>query len=112
MILSQDMNLTLETIKIIQHKFPWKQLFHDKKWRDKLIVGGYNTDDLTDRQNHVFRKLYNNPVANNNPLALNFLSYSVRKNFQCREFYNYEDDCDYLLKIEKETLIKYRIDLK
>ena len=77
-----------------------------------MIVGGYDTDDLTDRQNLVFRKLYNNSVANNNLLALNFLSYSVRKNFQYREFYNYEDDCDYLLRIQKETLIKYGIDLK
>lgn len=77
-----------------------------------MIVGGYDTDDLTDRQNLVFRKLYNNPIANNNLLALNFLSYSVRKNFQCRECYNYEDDCDYLLRIQKETLIKYGIDLK
>lgn len=77
-----------------------------------MIVRGYDTDGLTDRQNHVFRKLYNNPVANNNLLALNFLSYSVRKNFRCREFYNYEDDCDYLLRIEKETLSKYGIDLK
>ena len=78
-----------------------------------MIVGGYDTDDLTDRQNHVFRKLYNNPVANNNLLALNFLSYSVRKNFRCREFYNYEDDCDYLLEIKKkEILDKYGIDLK
>lgn len=66
-----------------------------------MIVGGYDTDDLTDRQNLVFRKLYNNSVANNNLLALNFLSYSVRKNFQYGEFYNYEDDCDYLLRIQK-----------
>lgn len=76
-----------------------------------MIVGGYDTDDLTDRQNHMFRKLYNNPVANNNLLALNFLSYSVRKNFQYGEFDNYKDDCDYLLKIEKETLYKYGINL-
>lgn len=89
-----------------------KQLFHGKKWRDKLIIGGYDTDDLTGRQNHVFRKLYNNPVTKNNLLALNFLSYSVGKNFRYREFYNYEDDCDYLLRIEKETLSKYGIDLK
>lgn len=76
-----------------------------------MIVGGYDTDDLTDRQNHVFRKLYNNPVANNNLLALNFLSCSVRKNFQYGEFDNYKDDCDYLLRIEKETLDKYGINL-
>lgn len=69
-----------------------------------MIVGGYDTDDLTDRQNHVFRKLYNNPATKNNLLALNFLSYSVCKNFRYREFYNYEDDCDYLLRIEKRNI--------
>lgn len=77
-----------------------------------MIFGGYDTDDLTDRQNYVFRKLYNNSVANNNLLALIFLSYSVSKNFRCREFDNYENDCDYLLKIKKEILDKYGIDLK
>ena len=76
-----------------------------------MIVGGYDTDDLTDRQNHVFRKLYNNPVAKNNLLALNFLSYSVGKNFRYREFYNYENDCDYLLGIKRKILDKYGIDL-
>lgn len=76
-----------------------------------MIFGGYDTDDLTDRQNHVFRKLYNNPASKNNLLALNFLSYSVSKNFRYREFDNYENDCDYLLKIKKETLDEYGIDL-
>lgn len=77
-----------------------------------MIIGGYDTDDLTDRQNHIFRKLYNNSLAKNNLLALNFLSYSIRKNYRCREFDNYEDDCDYLLNIKIETLDKYGIDLK
>lgn len=77
-----------------------------------MIIGGYDTDDLTDRQNHIFHKLYNNSLVKNNLLALNFLSYSVRKNFRCREFDNYEDDCDYLLNVKKETLNKYGIDLK
>lgn len=95
-----------------ESKTPEYNSFIGKNRRDELIVGGYDTNDLTDRQNYVFRKLYNNPVANNNLLALNFLSYSVRKNFGCREFYNYEDDCDYLLKIEEDALSKYGIDLK
>ena len=76
-----------------------------------MIFGGYDTDDLTDRQNHEFRKLYNNPVAKNNLLALNFLSYSVGQNFRYREFHNYENDCDYLLGIKKEILDKYGVDL-
>lgn len=77
-----------------------------------MIIAGYDTDDLTDRQNHIFCKLYNNSLAENNLLALNFLSYSVRKNFRYRKFENYEDDCDYLLKIKEEILVKYGIDLK
>ena len=77
-----------------------------------MIFGGYDTDDLTDRQNHIFRKMYNNPVSKNYLLALNFLSYSVSKNFRCKEFNNYKNDCDYLLRIKKETLNKYGIDLK
>lgn len=77
-----------------------------------MIIGEYDTDDLTDRQNYIFHKLYNNPLANNNLLALNFLSYSVSKNFRCREFDNYKDDCDYLLNVKKETLDKYGINLK
>lgn len=76
-----------------------------------MIFGGYDTDDLTDRQNYVFRKLYNNPAAKNNLLALNFLSYSVSQNFRYGEFDNYENDCDYLLKIEKTILDEYAIDL-
>ena len=28
-----------------------------------MIVDGYDTDDLTNRQNYVFHKLYNNPKA-------------------------------------------------
>ena len=77
-----------------------------------MIFGGYDTDDLTERQNYVFRKLYNNPAAKNNLLALNFLSYSVSKNFIYRKFDNYEDDCGYLLNVKIETLNKYGIDLK
>lgn len=89
-----------------------KAFFYRDKLEVKLIVGKYDTDDLTDRQNYVFRKLYNNPVANNNLLALNFLSYSVSKNFMCREFDNYKDDCDYLSNVKKETLYEYGIDLE
>lgn len=77
-----------------------------------MIIGGYDTNDLTDRQNHIFHKLYNNSLAENNLLALNFLSYSVRKNFRYRKIDNYEDDCDYLLNVKIETLNKYGIDLK
>lgn len=77
-----------------------------------MIIEVYDADDLTDRQNHIFRKLYNNSLAENNLLVLNFLSYSVRKNFRYRKFDNYEDDCDYLLNEKIETLIKYGIDLK
>ncbi len=77
-----------------------------------MIIGRYDTDDLTDRQNYVFRKLYNNPVAKNNLLHLNFLSHSVHKNFLYRRFYNYENDCDYLLNVKKEILNKCGIDLK
>lgn len=51
-----------------------------------MIVGGYDTDDLTYRQNYVFHKLYNNPVVKNNLLALNFLSYSVKKIFNIENF--------------------------
>lgn len=76
-----------------------------------MIVGGYDTDDLTDRQNYIFHKLYNNPIAKNNLLALNFLSHSISKNFLYKEFNNYENDCDYLLGIKEEILDKYGIDL-
>ncbi len=77
-----------------------------------MIIGKYDTDDLTDGQVHVFYKLYNNPVSKNNLLSLDFLSYSVSKNFRCREFKNYKNDCDYLLNIKKEILNKYGINLE
>lgn len=76
-----------------------------------MIFGGYDTDDLTDRQNYVFHKLYNNPAAKNNLLALEFLSYCVSKNFRYGEFDNYEGDCNYLFGEKQETLDKYGIDL-
>lgn len=74
-----------------------------------MIFAGYDTDDLTDRQNYVFHKLYNNPAAKNNVLALNFLACCVRENFQFGQFNNYDGDCDYLLNVKQETLDTYRI---
>ena len=44
-----------------------------------MFYAGYDTDDLTDRQNRIFHKL-NGSNGEVTITALNFLSYSVRKN--------------------------------
>lgn len=75
-----------------------------------MFYAGYDTDDLTDRQNHIFHKL-NGSNGGVIITALNFLSYSVRKNHSLRLFDNYYGDCDYLLGVKKEILDKLEIDL-
>ena len=76
-----------------------------------MLIWGYDTDDLTDRQNYVFHKLYEGS-RNNLILPKMFLVSCVSKNISYREFTNYDGDCDYLLKLEPETLKEFGIDMK
>ena len=77
-----------------------------------MLHCGWDTDDLTDRQNYIFHKLNRNSTVGISLLALNFLSYSVKKNFGLKQFDNYEGDCDYLSFVKKETLEELGIDLE
>ena len=71
-----------------------------------MIIGGYDTDDLTNRQYHYFNKLKRKTL-----IAHNFLEHCVRKNFRLQKFDNYDGDCDYLLNAEPELLAKFDIDV-
>ena len=71
-----------------------------------MIIGGYDTDDLTDRQHYYFNKLGRKTL-----IARMFLEHSVRKNFRLQKFDNYDGDCDFLLSEDKEMLLaKFGID--
>ena len=61
------------------------------------IHNGYDTDDLTDRQNHYFHVLNKGCSHGINAFALSFLSHCVKKNFSLNQFDNYDGDCDYLI---------------
>lgn len=66
-----------------------------------MIISGYDTDDLTDRQNHYFYKL-----KRTTPIALSFLKACVNKNFRLQRWDNYEGDCDWLLHADRDMLHK------
>ena len=55
-----------------------------------MVHCGWDTDDLTDRQNYIFHKLNRNSTVGISLLALNFLSHCVKKNFGLKQFDNYE----------------------
>lgn len=78
-----------------------------------MFIGGYDTDDLTDRQYHYLQKMLSVlPNGHVNCEILSFVGHCVHKNFAFREFSNYEDDCDYLFNMKKEKLDKYGIVLE
>lgn len=63
------------------------------------IHSGYDTDDLTDRQNHYFHILNKNSTGEGiNMFAHSFLKHCVQKNFRLRRCDNYDGDCDYLIQ--------------
>lgn len=63
------------------------------------IHSGYDTDDLTDRQNHYFHILNKNSTGEAiNMFAFSFLKHCVQKNFRLRCCDNYDGDCDYLIQ--------------
>lgn len=76
-----------------------------------MVICGYDTDDLTDRQNYIFHKMKKN--RDGIPLiAVDFVRYSVRKNFRLQKFDNYEGDCDFLDTFDAADLkAKYGIDM-
>lgn len=76
-----------------------------------MFVGGYSTDDLTDRQHHYFQRIFTTPT-NNKVDAMCFVQYCVSKNFSWNQFSNYDGDCDYLFRMNEEKLNKYGIDLE
>ena len=55
-----------------------------------MIFAGYDTDDLTDRQNYVFHKI------NGTLSKINFIASCVRNNISLNLFNNYYGDCDFL----------------
>ena len=62
------------------------------------VYSGYDTDDLTDRQNHYFNILNKQAKGGGITMfALSFLKHCVRQNYSSSQFDNYEGDCDYLI---------------
>ena len=75
-----------------------------------MLMGGYDTDDLTDRQNFVFHKLRRKGDGTT-LVAMSFLKSSVEKNFRLQKFDNYDGDCSFLDRFtEAELKEKYGID--
>lgn len=70
-----------------------------------MIIGGYDTDDLTDRQNHYFHKLGRTSMT-----AYNFIAHCVKQNISLGMYDNYPGDCDWLLNQKPELLAKFGID--
>lgn len=55
-----------------------------------MMFAGYDTDDLTDRQNYIFHKI-------NGALSkINFIATCIRNNMSLNQFDNYYGDCDFL----------------
>lgn len=68
------------------------------------IHSGYDTDDLTDRQNHYFHILNNHVTGEGiNMFAYGFLRYCVKQNHNLDLFDNYEGDCDYLIQYKESS---------
>ncbi|WP_270466997.1 hypothetical protein [Butyribacter intestini] len=70
-----------------------------------MMFAGYDTDDLTDRQNYIFHKI------NGTLSKINFIAACVRNNISLNQFDNYYGDCDFLtgrqlndLGLDKEKL--------
>lgn len=76
-----------------------------------MFYAGYDTDDLTDRQNYIFHKLNHNSSNGITMLALNFLRHCIRKNFSLKQFNDYDGDCDYLFDVKQEILDRCGINL-
>ena len=78
-----------------------------------MIYHGYDTDELTNRQNYVFRKLLELEKAGVKGVGspLRFIIFSIRLNYSCGCWNNYDGDCEYLEKLNQETLKKYGLDL-
>ena len=55
-----------------------------------MIFAGYDTDNLTDRQNYVFHKIKGTLSK------INFIATCVRNNISLNQFNNYYGDCDFL----------------
>lgn len=63
------------------------------------VYSGYDTDDLTDRQNHYFNILNKHVKGKGITMfALSFLKHCVQQNHSYGQFDNYEGDCDYLIR--------------
>lgn len=73
---------------------------------DYMFYHGFDTDDLTDRQNYVFNKLRRKSLV-----ALGFIEYCIWMNKSSGQFNNYDGDCDYLNKVKPEVLKECGIDL-
>ena len=69
-----------------------------------MIVSGYDTDDLTNRQNYYFHLLNKGCSGNEvNMFAYSFLRSCVRMNFENKQFDNYEGDCDFLFRHSEDS---------
>lgn len=59
------------------------------------FYGGYDTDDLTQRQYHYFCKLSGDKRGGTVD-AISFLKYCVARNYSRRQCDNYDEDCVWL----------------
>ena len=63
-----------------------------------MFYQGYDTDDLTDRQNFIFRTMLADPNVKNTLIPYNFISNCVTQNINLGSYYNYEGDCEIIYK--------------
>lgn len=74
-----------------------------------ITAQGYDTDDLTQRQYHIYCILKKHNAA----FASKFIAYSVQQNYSLNKFDNYTGDCDFLKNIDQiELYNKYGINMK
>ena len=59
------------------------------------FYGGYDTDDLTQRQYHYFCKL-SGDTRGGTVDAISFLKHCVTQNYRRKQCDNYDEDCNWL----------------
>lgn len=71
-----------------------------------MFIGGYDTDDLTNRQYHYVCKL-----GKTTAIAMSFMKYCIKMNIILGTCENYPGDCDWLLSQNPVLLAHFGIDV-
>lgn len=63
-----------------------------------MFYQGYDTDDLTDRQNFIFRTMLADQNVKDTLIPYSFISNCVKQNISLDRYDNYVGDCEIIYK--------------